>query len=80
MVLAEIRIGLKKGVADPEGQNAKKALELLGYNGVNNVNTEKVFVVDLDAADKEEAHKIIENMCQKLFANPVIHDYHILIK
>ena len=31
MVVAEIRIELKQGVADPEGQNTRKALELLGY-------------------------------------------------
>ena len=77
MLTAEIRIGLKKGVADPEGQNAKKALELLGYKNVNDVNSQKVFVVHLDITDKAEAQKLVENMCQKLFANPVIHDYKI---
>jgi phosphoribosylformylglycinamidine synthase len=77
MLTAEIRIGLKKGVADPEGQNAKKALELLGYQGVSDVKTVKVFVVQLDMTDKAEAQKLIENMCHRLFANPVIHDFKI---
>ena len=32
MVKAEIRIELKKGVADPEGENTRKTLELLGLD------------------------------------------------
>jgi len=34
MLRAEIRIELKKGVADPEGKNVKKTLELLGFHGI----------------------------------------------
>ena len=77
MLTAEIRIGLKKGVADPEGQNAKKALELLGFKSVSDVNSVKIFKVQLDTDDMAEAEKMVESMCQRLFANPVIHDYQI---
>ena len=77
MLTAEIRIGLKKGVADPEGQNAKKALELLGFKSVSDVNSVKVFKVQLETDDLAEAEKMVESMCQRLFANPVIHDYQI---
>ena len=77
MLTAEIRIGLKRGVADPEGQNAKKALELLGYKSVKNVNSVKIFVVQLDIDDKNEAEDVVRNMCNRLFANPVIHDFQI---
>jgi phosphoribosylformylglycinamidine synthase len=77
MLTAEIRIGLKKGVADPEGQNAKKALELLGYKGVNKVNSVKIFVVELDTDNKADAEEEVKNMCNRLFANPVIHDFQI---
>ena len=68
---------MKKGVADPEGQNAKKALELLGYKEIDDVKSEKIFVIQLDMTDENEAKELVENMCHKLFANPVIHDYHI---
>jgi phosphoribosylformylglycinamidine synthase len=77
MLTAEIRIGLKKGVADPEGQNAKKALELLGFQGVSEVNSVKIFKVQLETDDMAEAETMVESMCQRLFANPVIHDYQI---
>ncbi len=43
MVVAEIRIELKPGVADPEGKNTKKALELLGFNDIKGVRSIKMF-------------------------------------
>jgi len=79
MVVAEIRIELKQGVADPEGQNTKKALELLGFKGIKNVKSVKVFDVELDA-NAAEAKKACEEMCKKLLANPVIQKYSIQIK
>lgn len=79
MVLAEVRITLKKGVADPEGKNTLKALELLGFESVREVRSVKVFEIEVDgkAGDVE---KRVDEMCRKLLANPVIHNYSITVK
>ncbi len=79
MVVAEIRIELKPGVADPEGQNTKKALELLGFKGIRNVRSIKFFEITLDMP-REKAAKACEDMCRKLLANPVIQKYSIDLK
>ena len=79
MVTVEIWIELKPGVADPEGQNTKKALELLGFRGIEGVRTVKVFEVVLDATP-EEARKEAEEMCRKLLANPVIQKFNIHVR
>jgi phosphoribosylformylglycinamidine synthase PurS subunit len=79
MVTAEIRIELKPGVADPEGANTKKALELLGFEGIKAVRTMKVFEMDLDMPPGQ-AKTRCEEMCRKLLANPVIQKYRILLK
>ena len=79
MVVAEIRIELKPGVADPEGQNTRKALELLGFEGIKNVRSIKLFEIDLDL-EEGEACESCEEMCKKLLANPVIQSYHISIR
>jgi phosphoribosylformylglycinamidine synthase len=76
MVIAEVKIKLKKGVADPEGANTKKTLELLGFD-VAEVKAVKVFEINLGIEDKEKARQKVEEMCQKLLANPVIHEYSI---
>jgi phosphoribosylformylglycinamidine synthase len=75
MFIADIRIKLKKGVADPEGKNTLKALELLGFDQVAGVSTSKFFSVSLDTADEADARAQVERMCQSLLANPVINEY-----
>ncbi len=79
MYRAEVRVSLKKGVADPEGQNTMKALELLGFKEVSGVRTEKLFVIFLEAADEADARRRVENMCRRLLVNPVIHNSEIRV-
>jgi phosphoribosylformylglycinamidine synthase PurS subunit len=79
MIAAEVRVRLKKGVADPEGANTKKALELLGFTEVNGVRTSKCFTILLETDDEGRARKRVEEMCQGLLANPVIQSYDITL-
>ncbi|HIH01387.1 TPA: phosphoribosylformylglycinamidine synthase subunit PurS [Thermoplasmata archaeon] len=79
MVLAEVRITLKRGVADPEGKNTLKALELLGFEGVREVRSVKVFEIEFEGK-AGEAEKRVDEMCRKLLANPVIQNYSITVK
>jgi phosphoribosylformylglycinamidine synthase len=66
-------------VADPEGKNTLKALELLGFEGLKDVKTVKVFEIHLDG-QSGEVEKKVDEMCRRLLANPVIHNYSIKIK
>jgi phosphoribosylformylglycinamidine synthase PurS subunit len=82
----DVTIKLKRGVADPEGENTKKALQLLGFNDVRGVKSLKTFRITLEpgtkaaSADEEETVKReVDEMCRKLLANPVIHDYDIQV-
>ncbi len=78
MVTVEIRVGLKPGVADPEGANTAKALHLLGFENVGRVASAKAFTIELpEAADAGEARAVAQRMCRRLLANPVVHDYSI---
>ena len=79
MARIEIRIELKKGVADPEGKNTMKTLESLGFEGVKSVSSVKVFDMELDMSD-EEAKKAGEEMCRKLLANPVIQNFKVTVR
>ena len=44
----EVRVGLKKGMADPEGANVKKALKLLGFDNVDAVESVKFYKITID--------------------------------
>ncbi len=79
MTVIEIRIELKKGVADPEGKNTWKTLESLGFEGIRGVRSVKLFEVDLDMpADRAVAAG--EEMCRKLLANPVVQSYKVAVR
>jgi len=76
----EVTIKLKRGVTDPEGENTKKALNLLGFNNVHSVKSMKTFRIAIEAEEEDSDVKYeVEEMCKKLLANPVIHDYKISV-
>lgn len=76
---AEVTIGLKNGMLDPEAATIQKALEHLGYP-TDSLNMQKRFILTLDAASPDEARGRVDEMCSRLLANPVIHNYDITIE
>ena len=81
MIQVDVTIRLKHGVADPEGANTKKALQLLGFTNVQAVESMKTFRIVLEPGtgsdDEATVKREVEEMCRKLLANPVIHEYTI---
>jgi len=79
VVEAEVRVELKKGVADPEGRNVGKTLALLGFEGIGSVSTVKVYHISLEETNEQRALETLESMCERLLANPVIHNYYVRV-
>ncbi|MBP6021231.1 MAG: phosphoribosylformylglycinamidine synthase subunit PurS [Candidatus Methanomethylophilaceae archaeon] len=79
MTVIEIKIELKKGVADPEGMNTKKTLESLGFRGIESVKTVKMFELTT-TLPADQAKKEGEEMCKKLLANPVIQNFTVTVR
>lgn len=77
MFKVEVRVSLKKGITDPEGENVLKALHLLGFDEVKEVKISKITTMMMDEKNKGNARKRVESMCNRLLTNPVIHDYEI---
>ncbi|MCK4332806.1 MAG: phosphoribosylformylglycinamidine synthase subunit PurS [Thermoplasmatales archaeon] len=80
MFEAKVTITLKKGVSDPEGANTLKALHLLGFDKVKDAKTIRTFDLLIEGKDKNRVKKDVEQMCQRLLTNPVIHSYEIEIE
>jgi len=66
---AEVRIELKKGVLDAEGETVAKSLKLLGFP-VNNVKTIKAYEITLEADSAEEARRKAENAAKNYSQTP----------
>jgi phosphoribosylformylglycinamidine synthase len=79
MFIARIRIMLKPTVRDAQGATVEKALKNLGYEEVSDLRIGRQIVVKLDGQQEQEVRRRVEEMCQKLLANPVIEDYEVEI-
>jgi phosphoribosylformylglycinamidine synthase len=80
MFEAKVTITLKKGVSDPEGANTLKAIHLLGFDKVTNATTSRTFILEIDGKEAITVKKDVEQICQRLLTNPVIHNYKIIIE
>ena len=69
-----IFVTLKNGVLDPQDKAIHKALEGLGFAGVNDVRAGKL--IELDVAD-DTSDASVDEMCRKLLANTVIENYRV---
>ncbi len=74
----EVKISLKKGMLNPESSTIERALDLLGYK-VQNTDTIDIVTFQMEEEDKDKVLEEVEDMCQRLLCNPVIHDYEINI-
>ena len=70
---ARVLIRPKEGILDPQGQVVERALPALGFEGVTNVRVGRM--VELEVEDTSG----IEEMCERLLANPLIEDYEVLL-
>jgi len=78
MVKAEVVVTLKKSILDPQGSAVEKALRSMGYS-VESVRIGKFMEVALPEEARENAGAILEEICQKLLANPVIETYRFQV-
>ncbi|MSQ06471.1 MAG: phosphoribosylformylglycinamidine synthase subunit PurS [Dehalococcoidia bacterium] len=80
MYLARIYVTLKTAVNDPQGHTVLGGLKNLGYSQVTGVRVGKYLEVRVDAPAKATAEALVKEMCQKLFANPVIEEFRFQVE
>ena len=75
---ALVQVTLKSDVLDPQGKAIRSACGQLGYSAIESVRQGKLFEISLSAKSEAEARRLLEELADKLLANPVIEDYAIL--
>jgi phosphoribosylformylglycinamidine synthase len=73
--LARVYVSLKPTVNDPQGLVIADGLRSLGFAEVAGVRAGKYIEVRMDAPDAEAAGARVDEMCDRLLANPVIESY-----
>jgi phosphoribosylformylglycinamidine synthase PurS subunit len=61
----------KEGILDPQGKAVERALPALGFDGVEHVRVGRMVELEAESGDR------LDELCEKLLANPLIEDYEI---
>ncbi len=73
MAKVHVYVTFKKGILDPQGQIAEKALRQLGYDNVDEVRIGKF--IELTLEPRKDLDAEVDEMCKRLLANPIIEDF-----
>lgn len=76
---AKIHVTLRPSVLDPAGVAVQSGLKQLGYEAVESVRIGKYIELTVAATDPEAARAQVDEMCDRLLANPTIENYSIEI-
>ena len=76
---AHVEVTHLPGIADPAGATVERALPALGYTNVSQLHIGKTIRLVVDAPDSDAARRQVEEMCERLLANPVIEAYAVTI-
>jgi phosphoribosylformylglycinamidine synthase len=76
---ARVEVTHLPGIADPAGATVERALPALGYTNVSQVHIGKTIRLLVEAGDARHARAQVEEMCERLLANPVIEAYEVTI-
>ena len=71
MIQARVLIRPKEGILDAQGKAVEGALPALGFSGIEHVRIGRIVELQADSTDQ------LEELCEKLLANPLIEDYEI---
>ena len=69
----------KKEILDPQGKAVLLGLENLNINNVEDVRVGKQVEMLIDASNREEAEREVEEACKKLLANVIMETYSFSI-
>jgi phosphoribosylformylglycinamidine synthase len=76
---ATVTVRLKRGVLDPEAETTQRSLERLGFE-LADLRAADRFEIDLDAESADDATNRVDEMAERLLANPTIHDYDVAVE
>jgi phosphoribosylformylglycinamidine synthase PurS subunit len=76
---AEIDVMPLKALLDPQGKAVTGSMENLGLSEIQNVRIGKHITLEVEAANKEDAKKKVDEACKKLLCNQIMEFYECSI-
>ena len=76
---ATVLVRPKDGILDPQGEAVQSSLRHLGFR-VGDARVGRLIDVDVDETDPARAREVVDLMCRKLLANPLVESYEIALE
>ena len=73
--IAEIDVMPLKALLDPQGKAVAHGLINMGLAAIQNVRIGKHISLEVEAASKVEAGKMVDEACKKLLSNQIMESY-----
>ena len=70
----------KAGISDPQGQTIERALQRLGFEGIQHLRVGKRIEFHLEAGDEMGAEAEVRKACEGFLSNPIIEDFRFSIQ
>jgi len=77
--IAQINVMPLKALLDPQGKAVLSSAKKTGFDTLSNVRIGKHIDVELEAKDKADAAKIVDEICKKILSNPIIESFEFNI-
>ncbi len=77
-MIAKVLVRLKEDVLDPAGRALTEQLNHLGFTEVKSAMIGKYIELNIETGDREKEKERVEDMCNRLLANPLIEDFEVI--
>jgi phosphoribosylformylglycinamidine synthase subunit PurS len=74
MYKVKVYVTLRESVLDPQGKAVTQSLHALDYQEVTDVRIGKYMELTIEKSTRD-INEVVNDICTKLLANPVIEDY-----
>jgi len=78
--VVKINILPQDAILDPQGKTVENNTKKLGLNKISDIRIGKHIILSIEASNKEEARKKIEELCDKLLVNQITEKYEYKMK
>jgi phosphoribosylformylglycinamidine synthase len=76
---AEIDVMPLKALLDPQGKAVSSSMKNIGLEAITNVRIGKHITLEVEAASKEAAEKLVDKACKDLLHNPIMESYELKV-
>ena len=75
----EINVMPLKSLLDPQGKTVGASMKNIGLDQINNVRIGKHITLELEAENKKQAIKIVNDVCEKIVCNQIMESFDFVV-